>query len=190
MADDRESIHPLSIDEDVEPDQVGFAIAGCGLQCAQAGDLKITIPKRSKLTPVQRLNREGVEAIRKHNYSKAEQSFYKATAYALVLIVVLVFLDLKHVGQTILAISVVALLAAMTKEELKHDLLARFGSLFMIPGLHRLKVQIDWEEHRAAPLLDSDQRPAPVSIGSLPLSLRLRVDTKRLVCNDRPLNPK
>jgi glycerol-3-phosphate acyltransferase PlsX len=52
--------------------------------------------------------------------------------------------------------SVVALLAHMTKEELKHDLLARFGSLFMIPGLHRLKVQIDWEEHGAAPLLGVD----------------------------------
>lgn len=45
---------------------------------AQAGDIKITIPKRSKLTPVQRLNREGVEAIRKHKFSKAEQLFYKA----------------------------------------------------------------------------------------------------------------
>ena len=44
---------------------------------AEAGDLKITIPRRSKLTPVQRLNREGVEAIRKHNYAKAEQLFYK-----------------------------------------------------------------------------------------------------------------
>src|SRR5215470_15654586 len=43
-----------------------------------AGDLKINIPKRSKLTPVQRLNREGVEAVRKHNYKKAEQLFYKA----------------------------------------------------------------------------------------------------------------
>jgi len=47
-------------------------------QWAQAGDLKITIPRRSKLTPVQRLNREGVEAVRKHNYSKAEGLFYKA----------------------------------------------------------------------------------------------------------------
>jgi len=47
-------------------------------RCAQAGDIKITIPRRSKLTPVQRLNREGVEAIRKHNYKKAEQLFYKA----------------------------------------------------------------------------------------------------------------
>ena len=45
---------------------------------AQAGDLKITLPKRSKLTPVQRLNRDGVEAVRKHNYSKAEELFYKA----------------------------------------------------------------------------------------------------------------
>ena len=57
---------------------VGFAVAGGGLQSAQAGDLKITIPKRSTLTPVQRLNREGVEAVRKHNYAKAEQLFYKA----------------------------------------------------------------------------------------------------------------
>jgi Flp pilus assembly protein TadD len=45
---------------------------------ANAGDLKINIPKRSKLTPVQRLNREGVEAVRKHNYKKAEELFYKA----------------------------------------------------------------------------------------------------------------
>src|SRR5580765_7155637 len=57
---------------------VGFAVAGGGLQSAHAGDLKITIPKRSHFTPVQRLNREGVEAVRKHNYSKAEHLFYKA----------------------------------------------------------------------------------------------------------------
>jgi len=55
-----------------------FLAAGFGSQYAQAGDLKITIPRRSTLTPVQRLNREGVEAVRKHNYSKAEQLFYKA----------------------------------------------------------------------------------------------------------------
>lgn len=53
-------------------------IATMGAQFAQAGDLKINIPKRSTLTPVQRLNREGVEAVRKHNYPKAEQLFYKA----------------------------------------------------------------------------------------------------------------
>jgi Flp pilus assembly protein TadD len=45
---------------------------------AHAGDLKITLPKRSHLTPVQRLNQEGVEAVRKHNYEKAEGYFYEA----------------------------------------------------------------------------------------------------------------
>lgn len=46
--------------------------------CAHAGDLKITVPRRSRLTPVQKLNQEGVEAIRKHGYEKAESLFYKA----------------------------------------------------------------------------------------------------------------
>lgn len=45
---------------------------------ARAGDLTIKIPRRSILTPVQRLNRDGVEAIRKHNFAKAEELFYKA----------------------------------------------------------------------------------------------------------------
>jgi Flp pilus assembly protein TadD len=47
-------------------------------QTARAGDLRITIPRRSQPTPVQRLNREGVEAIRKHQYEKAKGLFYKA----------------------------------------------------------------------------------------------------------------
>ena len=52
-------------------------------QLAQGEDRKISIsiPKRSKLTPVQRLNREGVEALQKHKYKKAEQLFYKAYLY-------------------------------------------------------------------------------------------------------------
>jgi Flp pilus assembly protein TadD len=45
---------------------------------AHAGDLKIKIPKRSQLTPVQRLNREGVEELRKHNYERAESLFDRA----------------------------------------------------------------------------------------------------------------
>jgi len=57
---------------------VGFVTLVSALQSAQAGDLKITIPRRSRLTPVQRLNREGVEAVRKHEYAKAERLFYKA----------------------------------------------------------------------------------------------------------------
>lgn len=55
----------------------GIAAGGSN---AQTGDLKvkITIPERSHLTPVQRLNREGVEALDRHNYEKAETVFYKA----------------------------------------------------------------------------------------------------------------
>ncbi|MGH9503242.1 MAG: tetratricopeptide repeat protein [Terriglobales bacterium] len=49
-----------------------------GGQAARAGDLTIYLPKRSKLTPVQRLNREGVEAVRKNNLEKAKSLFYKA----------------------------------------------------------------------------------------------------------------
>ncbi len=56
---------------------IGAAV-GAGSSPANAGDLKITLPKRSEMTPVQRINREGVEAIRKHNYDKAEALFYKA----------------------------------------------------------------------------------------------------------------
>ena len=53
-------------------------IAASVSQNAQAKDLKVTIPKRSHLTPVQRLNREGVDAIEKLNYEKAETLFYQA----------------------------------------------------------------------------------------------------------------
>ena len=48
---------------------------------AHARDLKITLPRRSELTPVQRLNRDGVEAIRKHRLDKAESFFYSAYLY-------------------------------------------------------------------------------------------------------------
>ncbi len=49
-----------------------------GAPRAHSKDLKITIPERSHPTPVQRLNRGGVDAIRKHDYKKAESLFYKA----------------------------------------------------------------------------------------------------------------
>jgi Flp pilus assembly protein TadD len=43
--------------------------------------MTITIPRRSQLTPVQRFNREGVEAVKKHDYEKAEALFLKAYLY-------------------------------------------------------------------------------------------------------------
>ena len=66
-----------------KPWRFGVAVmAAAAFACrpVAAGDkgIKITIPKHSKLTPVQRLNREGVQAVRKHDYKKAEELFYKA----------------------------------------------------------------------------------------------------------------
>ncbi|MEO6965929.1 MAG: tetratricopeptide repeat protein [Acidobacteriaceae bacterium] len=46
-----------------------------------ARDFRVTLPKHSQLTPVQHLNREGVEAVRKHDYEKAEALFYRAYLY-------------------------------------------------------------------------------------------------------------
>ncbi len=56
---------------------IGIGLA-LGSVRANAGDLRINIPRGSKLTPVQKLNREGVEAVRKHDFKKAERLFYKA----------------------------------------------------------------------------------------------------------------
>jgi len=56
-------------------------IAAMALQLAWAHDIRISIPRHSELTPVQRLNREGVEAVKKHEYEKAEAIFYKAYLY-------------------------------------------------------------------------------------------------------------
>jgi Flp pilus assembly protein TadD len=61
---------------------VVFGVAsGPTPQAILAQNLKITIPLRSELTPVQRLNREGVDAIVKQRYEKAEGFFYKAYLY-------------------------------------------------------------------------------------------------------------
>lgn len=58
-----------------------FAIA-MGSSCAWGRDGHvIKIPRRSELTPVQRLNRQGVEAVKKHDYRGAEALFYKAYLY-------------------------------------------------------------------------------------------------------------
>lgn len=52
----------------------GFAWA----PVAHAKDIRVTLPKRSHLTAVQRLNQEGVLEIHKRRYEKAENLFYKA----------------------------------------------------------------------------------------------------------------
>ncbi len=56
------------------------AVAATVLSQSASGrdGMRITLPRRSELTPVQRLNREGVDAIKKHQYDKAGAFFYKA----------------------------------------------------------------------------------------------------------------
>jgi Flp pilus assembly protein TadD len=59
-----------------------IALIAVSASYAFAGDvLTIKIPRRSELTPVQRLNREGVEAVKKLEYDKAAALFYKAYLY-------------------------------------------------------------------------------------------------------------
>jgi Flp pilus assembly protein TadD len=59
-----------------------LAVSVCScVQYTRAQDLRVTIPMRSELTPVQRLNRQGVESIRKQQYEKAEALFNKAYLY-------------------------------------------------------------------------------------------------------------
>jgi Flp pilus assembly protein TadD len=58
------------------------AMAAMGFQTSWARDgLKITLPRHSELTPVQRLNREGVIAIRNRQFNKAGELFYRAYLY-------------------------------------------------------------------------------------------------------------
>ncbi len=52
------------------------AALGCGL--GHATDLRLKLPKRTKPTPVQQYNRDGVKAIDKRDFKKAKQLFYKA----------------------------------------------------------------------------------------------------------------
>lgn len=42
---------------------------------------RILIPLHSRLSPVQKLNREGVDAVKHHDYEKAQKLFYKAYLY-------------------------------------------------------------------------------------------------------------
>ncbi|HEY7403090.1 MAG TPA: hypothetical protein VIB39_06185 [Candidatus Angelobacter sp.] len=50
------------------------------LTALQAGaqEVRIPLPKKSKYTPVQQLNRDGVAALKKHDIAKAKRLFYKA----------------------------------------------------------------------------------------------------------------
>ncbi len=58
-----------------------FALAAGGCLASAHDGHEIKIPLRSRYSPVQKLNRDGVEAVKKHQYEKAESLFYKAYLY-------------------------------------------------------------------------------------------------------------
>lgn len=55
-----------------------FLLLSLGLVSSEAQQFRIPLPKKSKYTPVQQLNRDGVKALQKHNIEKAKRDFYRA----------------------------------------------------------------------------------------------------------------
>ena len=60
------------------PSVLALSLFCIGGLAAQAQQMRIPLPKKSKYTPVQQLNRDGVAALNKHDLSKAKRLFYKA----------------------------------------------------------------------------------------------------------------
>ena len=56
---------------------ISVLLAGLAVS-ASAGDVTISLPKRTEPTPVQKLNQEGVKEVEKHAYKRAKALFYKA----------------------------------------------------------------------------------------------------------------
>jgi len=61
-----------------KPAILGIALTLGSALPAYARDLKLTLPKGGLTSPVQQLNREGVQAVQKNQYDKAKALFYKA----------------------------------------------------------------------------------------------------------------
>jgi Flp pilus assembly protein TadD len=53
-------------------------IVAVHFSAAEDKAIRIPLPKKSKYTPVQQLNRDGVQALKKHDINKAKKLFYKA----------------------------------------------------------------------------------------------------------------
>ena len=60
------------------PSVLALSLFCIGGFAAQAQQVRIPLPKKSKYTPVQQLNRDGVAALKKHDIGKAKRLFYKA----------------------------------------------------------------------------------------------------------------
>ena len=141
------------------------AVIGCGgFGSAYALDgHRIDIPKRTKLTPVQRLNREGVEAIEKNDFRKAEELFYKAYLY-----------DpsdpftLNNLGY------VAELEGQLDRATNFYDLAAKQGS------------NADIDRSNAKHLEGKPMKAALVNLQDLPMRVnRMNIDAMRLLTQDR-----
>lgn len=53
-------------------------IVAIHFSAAEDKAIRIPLPKKSKYTPIQQLNRDGVQALKKHDIDKAKKLFYKA----------------------------------------------------------------------------------------------------------------
>lgn len=73
-------ISPLTL---LQPRTAGGALLALllSVNSTQAADIHVKIPKRTKPTPVQRLNQEGVKALEKNDINLAKRDFYRAYLY-------------------------------------------------------------------------------------------------------------
>jgi Flp pilus assembly protein TadD len=60
------------------PQRFAVAALALALTLPASADVRVSIPKHTKPTPVQKLNQEGVKELQKHNYKRAKAIFYKA----------------------------------------------------------------------------------------------------------------
>ena len=60
------------------PQLLLLTLLGGAATSLQAGDLRITLPKQGRLTPVQALNRDGVKEVKRGRVDKAKQLFVRA----------------------------------------------------------------------------------------------------------------
>src|ERR1043165_9940880 len=60
------------------PARLALVLAVVLTSAANAAEFRMNLPKHTEATPVQKLNRQGVKEVQKHNLDKAQKLFYRA----------------------------------------------------------------------------------------------------------------
>ena len=60
------------------PARLALVLAIVLTSAANAAEFRMNLPKHTEATPVQKLNRQGVKEVQKHNLDKAQKLFYRA----------------------------------------------------------------------------------------------------------------